>query len=70
VACLPQILYIRVLSKHGDNPAVTWAESDELWKLQLMRMSAMQLSLETSPNNWWIWCYLDCQTDAKLSKHR
>jgi len=30
VAHLPQILYIRVLSKHGDSPAVTWAESDGL----------------------------------------
>jgi len=24
VAHLPRILYIRVLSKHGDSPAVTW----------------------------------------------
>jgi len=31
-------------------------------------LPAMQLSLETSqPNNWGIWCYLDCQVDAKLS---
>jgi len=48
VAHLPRILYIRVLSKHGDSPAVTWAESDELWKLELMCLLAMQLSLETS----------------------
>jgi len=68
VAHLPRILYIRVLSKHGDSPAVTWAESDGSWKLQLLCLSAMQLSLETSqPNNWRIWCYMECQIDAKLS---
>jgi len=37
---------------HGDSPAITSAESDVLWKLKLMCLSAMQLSLETSqPNN-------------------
>jgi len=65
VAHLPQILYIRVLSKHGDSPAITWAESDRLWKLKLMCLLAMQLSPETSqPNNWRIWCYSDCQNDG------
>ena len=39
-----------------------------LWKLKLKCLPAMQLSLETSqPNNWRIWCYFDCQIDAKLS---
>jgi len=41
VAHLPQILYIRVLSKHTDSPAVTWAESDILWKLKVMCLPAM-----------------------------
>ena len=52
VANFLRIIYIRVLSKHGDSPAITWAESDGLWKLQLMCLPAMQLSLDTSqPNN-------------------
>jgi len=67
MAHLPRILYIRVLSKDGDSPDVTWAESDGLWNLKLICLPAMQLSLETSqPNNSRIWCYLDCQIDAKL----
>jgi len=68
VAHLPQILYIHVLSKHNDSPAVTWAESDGLWKLNLMCLPTMQLSLETSQSdNWRIWCYMDCQIDARVS---
>jgi len=51
VAHLPRILYIRALSKHGDNPAVTWAESGVLWKLKLKCLPDMQLSLETSQAN-------------------
>jgi len=48
LAHLPRILYTRVLSKHGDSPAVTWAESDVSWKLKLMCLPAMLLSPETS----------------------
>jgi len=41
-----------MLYKHGDSPAVTIAESDGLWKLKLMCLPALQLSLETyQPNN-------------------
>jgi len=68
VAQLPRILSICVLSKHSDSPAVTWAESDGLWKLKLMCLPVCNLALKLlSQNNWRIWWYLDCQIDAKLS---
>jgi len=52
VAHLQRILYIRVLSKQGDSRTITRAEYDGLWKLKLMYLPAMQLSLETSqPSN-------------------
>jgi len=68
VAHLPRILYVRVLSKHGDSPAVTWVESDILWKLRLKCLPAVQLGLETyRPNKWKDLMLLHCQIDAKLS---
>jgi len=58
VAHLPRILYNRVLSKHGDSPAVIWAESDELWKLELMCLLAMQLrGVWCSSVKYWYWSY-------------
>jgi len=42
---LPRILYVRILSKHGDSPAVTCGESDVLWKLRLSVCRLCNLAL-------------------------